>query len=161
MMTIPTALPLQAGDVAPDFTLFSTALQPVTLSSFRGESPVLLAFFPAAFTPVCTSELCAFSEDFDGFTDAGVEVLPISCDAIPSLMEFRNKHAIRTQLLSDPRREATVAYGVLNERFYASERAYFLIDRSGVVRWSHVEADMDQYRSTEEIFAAVKNVTAV
>jgi peroxiredoxin len=104
-MTDPT-IPLQAGVEAPDFTLASTSGENVTLSSFRGRSPVLLAFFPMAFTGVCTSELCAFSEDYGAFAQAGVTVLPLSIDATPSLKEFKAKYQMQVDLLSDIKREA-------------------------------------------------------
>ena len=67
-----TVAPLQAGAEAPEFTLNSTSGESVTLSGFRGQQQVRLAFFPLAFTSVCTSELCAFSEDFDDFASANV-----------------------------------------------------------------------------------------
>jgi peroxiredoxin len=160
-MTAPTTAPLQAGTEAPDFTLASTSGHSVTLSSFEGQKPVLLAFFPLAFTSTCTSELCAFSDDFDKFTDAGVEVLPISVDAVPSLKEYRNKYQMQVQLLSDFRREASRAFGVLRPDTYFSERAYFLIDTSGVIRWAHVEEALGHRRENAEILEAIRNVTAV
>ena len=119
---------------------------------------MLLAFFPAAFTRVCTAELCAFSEDFDAFTEADVQVIPISVDAIPSLKEFRTKYDIKVDLVSDFRREASRAFGVLREDTYASHRAYFLIDKSGTVRWAHVEESASQKREDAEILAAIKTV---
>src|ERR687884_2333155 len=127
------------GEGAPDFTLPSTSGNDVTLSTFRGARPVLLAFFPLAFTSVCTAELCAFSEDFDKFAGRGVEILPISVDSVPTLREFKNKLQMKTELLSDFKREVSRAYGVLNDdRFYAN-RAYFLIDKAGRVRWFYIE----------------------
>lgn len=147
----------QAGDAAPDFTLASTSGEKTTLSSFQGRRAVLLAFFPLAFTSTCTSELCAFSDDFDGFTSADIEVLPISVDAVPSLAEYKRKYEMKTDLLSDFRREASMAYGVLREDTYFANRAYFLIDKSGVVRWAHVESSPGQRRENEEIFAAIRS----
>jgi peroxiredoxin len=154
-MTPEAASVPEAGDAAPDFTLNSTAGHPVTLSSFRGEKVVLLAFFPYAFTSTCTAELCAFSDDFDQFVGYGVEVLPISVDAVPSLKEFRSKYSMKVQLLSDFKREASRAYGVLREETFASGRAYFLIDRTGVVRWSHVESVLGHRRLNEELLARI------
>src|SRR2546421_12347012 len=146
----------QVGDVAPDFTAASTTGADVSLSSFRGNRNVLLAFFPLAFTGTCTKELVCFSDDFDQFTRKGVEILPISVDSIPSLREFKNKLHIKTELLSDFKREISRAYGVLNDERFYSNRAYFLIDKAGVVRWSHLESNNGERRENEEILAAMK-----
>ncbi len=85
---------LGPGDTAPDFTLPSTSGSKVTLSSFRETTTVLLAFFPLAFTRVCTAELCDFSEDFSKFKDAGATVFGISVDSIPTLKEFKAKDGL-------------------------------------------------------------------
>lgn len=158
-MTTTPAVPLQAGVEAPDFTLASTSGQNVTLTSLRGQKHVLLAFFPLAFTSVCTTELCAFGEDFDSFSEAGVEILPISVDAVPSLKEFKSKYDMKTDLLSDFKREASTAYGVLRADTYFSNRAYFLIDTAGIIRWAHVEETPGQRRENAEILEAIRNVT--
>lgn len=157
-MTTASTTPLQVGATAPDFTLASTSGARVTLSSYRGQRHVLLAFFPAAFTSVCTSELCAFGDDFDAFSSADVEVLPLSVDNVPALKEFKNKYGMKVELLSDFRREAAAAFGVLRPDTYTSERAYFLIDKDGVVRWSHVEEHPGLRRENAEILSAIKNV---
>src|SRR5437764_278932 len=145
----------QAGDLAPDFTADSTSGKQVRLSSFRGKQNVLLAFFPLAFTGTCTKELVCFTEDFDQFAGKGIEILPISVDAIPSLREFKNKLQMKTDLLSDFKRDISRAYGVLNEDRFFANRAYFLIDKEGRVRWSHIETNNSERRENEEIFAAM------
>lgn len=157
MTTIASAV-LQVGDLAPDFTLASTAGESVTLSAFRDAKSVLLAFFPLAFTSTCTAELCAFSEDFDAFTDLDVAVLPISVDAVPSLREFRAKYDMKVALLSDFKRDASRAFGVLREDTFFSKRAYFLIDRAGRVRWVHIETAMGQKRDNAELIEAIKAI---
>lgn len=154
-----SSAPITVGSAAPDFTLASTAGGAVTLSSFRGQRPVLLAFFPLAFTSVCTAELCAFGDDFDAFAGANVEILPISVDAQPSLKEYRNKYSMKVELLSDLKREASRAYGVLNEDTFVARRSYFLIDTTGVVRWAHIEEQNRDSRTNAEILEAIKNVT--
>src|SRR6478672_3221792 len=146
----------QVGDIAPEFTAASTSGKDVTLSSFRGKKNVLLAFFPLAFTGTCTKELVCFTEDFDQFAGKGVEILPISVDSTASLREFKNKLQMKTELLSDFKRDISRAYGVLNEDRFYSNRAYFLIDREGRVRWSHVESNNGQRRENEEIFTAME-----
>jgi peroxiredoxin len=148
--------PLTAGAVAPDFTVTATDGNTVSLSAFRGQQAVLLAFFPAAFTSVCTTELCAFGEDFDAFAGAGIKVLPISVDNVPSLKEFRNKYAMKVELLSDLRRDVAAAYGVLRTESPIANRAYFLIDQGGVIRWAHVEEHPGLRRENAEILNAIK-----
>ena len=146
----------QPGTPAPDFTLMSTAGEPVTLSGFRGDQAVLLAFIPAAFTSTCTAELCEFSEDYGRYQDRGVTVLPISADLVPALRAWKAQEGLTVDLLSDVRREASRAYGVLEEARFQARRAYFLIDRDGVVRWSHVEASGGDKRDTEELLAQIE-----
>jgi len=146
----------QVGDAAPDFTAPSTSGKDLSLSSFRGKKNVLLAFFPLAFTGTCTKELVCFTEDFDQFAGAGVEILPISVDSTASLREFKSKLGMKTELLSDFKRDISRAYGVLNEDRFFSNRAYFLIDRSGNIRWSHIESNNSERRENEEILTAIK-----
>ena len=139
------------GVSAPDFTLPSTSGQPVTLSALRGQN-VLIAFFPLAFTSTCTEELCDMRDDWDQFASRDTLVVPVSVDSTATLKEFRNKYAMRSEFLSDFKRDVSRLYGVLLEdRFYAN-RAYFLIDRKGLIRWSHVEANPGQKRTNHELF---------
>jgi peroxiredoxin len=140
------------GQVAPDFTLQSTTGGPITLSGFRGRK-VVLAFFPLAFTSVCTAEMCAFSEDYGRFADADTVVLPISVDSVPALKEFKAKERLSVDLLSDFKREVSRQYGTLDEDRFLSRRAYVLIDREGIVRWAFVEETPAQFRKTDEILA--------
>lgn len=146
----------QVGERAPEFTAPSTAGRDVSLASFHGKSNVLLAFFPLAFTGTCTTELVCFTEDFDQFAGRGVEILPISVDAVPSLREFKNKLQTKTELLSDFKRQISKAYGVLNEDRFYSNRAYFLIDKSGIVRWAHIETNNSQRRENQELLSAIE-----
>lgn len=142
------------GQEAPDFTLPSTSGEKVTLSALRGK-PVLIAFFPLAFSSTCTAELCEMRDDHDRFAERGVVVLPISVDSTYSLKEYKAKHHMQVDLLSDFHRDVARRYGVLLEDRGYANRAYFLIDRSGVIRWAHVEATPGQRRGDAEIFAAI------
>src|SRR5689334_13294519 len=113
------------GAPAPDFTLPTTAGGTVTLSSLRGQKNVLLAFFPLAFTSVCTSELCAFSDDLSQFDSANTKVFGISTDFTPSQKAFQEKLGFTTELLSDgAARDVSRRYGVLLEDKGFSKRAY-------------------------------------
>ena len=150
----PSAVPA-VGTPAPDVALASTSGEQVTLAGLRGRR-VLLAFFPLAFTSTCTTELCAFTDDYDAFAAEGVAVLPVSVDSVPTLQEFKAKHGMTVDLLSDFKREASRAYGVLLEHTFFSTRAYFLVDEAGVVRWAHVEENPGQRRENAEILAAIR-----
>jgi peroxiredoxin len=147
------------GEHAPDFTLKSTSGQNITLSALRGK-PVLIAFFPLAFTSTCTAELCEMRDDHDQFAQRGVTVLPISVDSVDSLKEYKAKYAMHTDLLSDFKREVSRLYGVLNEERFFANRAYFLIDREGVVRWAHVEEHPGLRRSDSEILEQIDRLSS-
>jgi peroxiredoxin len=144
-----------AGAPAPDFTLPSTAGSDVTLSKLRGKN-VLLAFFPLAFTRVCTQEMCSFSEDYGRFQDTNTVVLPISVDSIPTLNEFKAKERITVDLLSDFKREVSRRYGTLLEDKFFSNRAYVLIDPNGIVRWAFAEDTPGTRRENQELLARLE-----
>jgi peroxiredoxin (alkyl hydroperoxide reductase subunit C) len=146
------------GQPAPDFTLPSTAGKDVTLSSFRGKENVLVAFFPLAFTGTCTAELCAFSEDYSQFQGAGTAVLPVSVDAVPSLKAFKEKERMTVDLLSDFFRKTARDYGVLIEEKGFAKRAYFLVDKQGVLRWSFVEAENGHRRQDAELLEQIRKL---
>lgn len=154
-MTTETALPPAVGTVAPDFTLQSTIGEPVTLSSFRGYTNVLVAFFPLAFSSTCTAELCDMGTEFDQFVGRGAKLLPVSVDSTYSLVEYKKKYKMPFEMLSDFKREASRAYGVLIEDRFYSNRAYFLVDRNGVVRWSHIEDNPGMKRENRELLEAI------
>lgn len=138
------------GSPAPDFTLPSTADADVTLSKLRGRN-VLLAFFPLAFTKTCTREMCAFSEDYAQFQSTDTVVLPISVDSVPTLKEFKAKERIAVDLLSDFKRDVSRRYGTLHEERFFSNRAYVLIDRDGLVRWTFMEDTPGTRRENAEL----------
>lgn len=150
--TSPAAAPTlpRVGAPAPDFTLASTGDADVTLSKLRGRN-VLLAFFPLAFTSTCTREMCAFTEDFGQFQSVNTVVLPISVDSVPTLKEFKAKERISVDMLSDFKREVSRRYGTLHEERFFSNRAYILIDRDGVIRWTFVEETPGTRRENAEL----------
>lgn len=143
------------GELAPDFSLPSTAGGQFTLSSARGTEAVLLAFFPLAFTSTCTAEVCAYSEDYAAFVERGVRVLPVSVDSIPTLREYKAKYGLAVDLLSDFHRTVSRLYEVLNEERFHSTRAYFLVDRGGVLRWKYVERNPGEFRPTSELLEQI------
>ncbi|MEE8251381.1 MAG: redoxin domain-containing protein [Gemmatimonadales bacterium] len=146
------------GAEAPDFTLPSTADGDVTLSQFRGKSNVVLAFFPLAFTSVCTAEFCDFTDGLTDFGAVDAEVLGISVDSVPTLTEFRAKNSITVTLLSDFKRDVCRAYGTLLEEQFFSRRSYFVVDRRGVLRWSHAESELGQKRANTELIKELENL---
>ena len=155
--SMPNAVPT-VGTPAPDFTLPSTTGSTVTLSAMRGRN-VLLAFFPLAFTSTCTKELCDMRDDWDQFATDTTVVIPLSVDSTPTLKEFKSKYSLRSDFLSDFKREVARAYGVLLEdRFYAN-RAYFLIDKGGIIRWVHVEDNPGEKRSNTELLEQIRALT--
>lgn len=146
----------KVGEPAPDFALPSTSGAEVRLSSFKGKKTVLLAFFPLAFTGTCTAENCAFSDDYTQFEDANTVVLPISVDSIPTLTEFKAKHHMHHDLLSDFQREVSRKYGTLLVDKFFSRRAYFLVDQQGIVRWAHTEAELGHRREDGELLQHIR-----
>jgi peroxiredoxin len=159
LIPMPAKIPA-SGDTAPDFTLVTTTGQPVTLSSFRGNKNVLVAFFPLAFTNTCSAELSSFTTDFAQFESAGVVVIPISVDAVPSLKAWKKELNIGPELASDFRRDTVRAYGVLNDEKFFANRSYFLVDKQGVVRWSYVEKLNGEKRENSEILAEIAKLPA-
>ncbi|HUR94439.1 MAG TPA: redoxin domain-containing protein [Gemmatimonadales bacterium] len=139
-----------AGSPAPDFTLPSTADADVTLSRLKGKN-VLLAFFPLAFTQTCTRELCAFTDDIGQFERADTMILPISVDSVPTLKEFKAKERISVDMLSDFKRDVSRRYGTLHPDRFFSNRAYVLVDRQGIVRWTFMEDTPGTRRENAEL----------
>ena len=96
-----------------------------------------------------------FSTDLSQFRSVGTRVLPISVDAVPSLAAFKEKEKMMLDLLSDFHRTASRAYGVLIEEKNLSQRAYFLVDKQGLLRWSHVEAELGHRREDGELLEQI------
>ena len=133
---------LSVGQTAPDFKLFNTEKQEVTLSSFKGKN-VILHFFPLAFTGVCTTQLCTARDNMDVYTKLNAVVLGISVDSLFSLAEFKKQQHYNFDLLSDFNKEVIKNYGLVVENFAfgmqgVSKRAAFVLDKEGVVRYAEV-----------------------
>lgn len=134
-----TSKPLSPGTRAPDFNLRAGPDRTVKLSDFRGR-PVILAFYPADFSPVCTDELALFNEVLPEFERYGAAMLGISVDGIWSHQAFAKSRNLGYPLLSDfePKGEVARAYGVYRYQDGMSERALFVIDADGIIRWSYL-----------------------
>ena len=124
-----------AGTEAPDFTLKDQDGNEVTLSSFRGNSNVVLVFYPFTFTGVCQGELCALRDDVSEFETANAQLIAISCDSRFSQQQWAQQQAYTFPVLSDfwPHGAVSRAYGVFNEQLGAANRATFVIDKDGKV----------------------------
>ncbi|AUS77987.1 peroxiredoxin [Actinoalloteichus sp. AHMU CJ021] len=131
---------LDVGSEAPDFTLNDYNKQQVTLSSFRGQSNVLLVFYPFAFSGLCQGELCQVRDEFQEYQNADVTVLGVSVDTTFSLKVWAEQQGYTFPLLSDfwPHGEVAKAYGVFNEAGGLANRGTFLIDKAGVIRFAEV-----------------------
>jgi peroxiredoxin len=130
---------LKAGTPAPDFTLNSTPDQHLSLSEFRGH-PVVLVFYPADWSPVCGDQLALYNELRDEFAKHDATVLGISVDGAWCHAAYREIRKYHLTLLSDfePKGEVARQYGVYRTKEGVSERALFVIDGEGTIRWSYV-----------------------
>lgn len=131
--------PLKAGTPAPDFKLPCTPDQAIALSEFRGR-PVILAFYPADWSPVCSDELALYNELAEEFSKFDATLMGISVDGVWSHTAFARERGYHMPLLSDfePKGEVARSYGVYREGEGISERALFVIDGNGKVHWSYV-----------------------
>jgi len=133
------ATPLQPGAEAPDFELPSTPDQKVSLSEFRGQ-PVILAFYPEDWSPVCSDQLALYQAVLPEFRKFNAELIGISVDSVWSHLAFAKDRNLHFPLLSDfePKGEVARTYQVYRAKEGTTERALFVIDADGIIRWSYV-----------------------
>ena len=131
--------PLAPGTAAPEFVLRSTPDQSVSLSDFRGR-PVVLAFYPADWSPVCGDQMSRYNEILEEFTRFDAVVIGVSVDGIWCHLAFAAERKLHFPLLADfePKGDVARRFGVYREADGTSERALFVIDGDGIVRWSYV-----------------------
>jgi peroxiredoxin len=134
-----SATPLPPGTKAPDFELRSTPDKMTSLAEFRGQ-PVILAFYPADWSPVCSDQMALYQEVLPEFQKFNAELLGISVDGVWSHLAFAKDRNLRFPLLCDfePKGEVARAYHVYRAEEGTSERALYVIDAEGIVRWSYV-----------------------
>ena len=137
-----TSSVLAPGKTAPSFSLNSTPDQKVSLSDFRGQ-PVILAFYPADWSPVCTDQLSLYAMVMPEFKKYNAELLAISVDNIWSHLAFAKDRKLNFPVLADfePKGLVSRKYGSYKEKIGESARALFVIDSKGVIRWSHLSPD--------------------
>ena len=130
---------LEAGREAPDFTLNSTPDRRLSLRELRGR-PVILLFYPADWSPVCGDELALFNEVLPEFQEHGAELLGLSVDGVWCHAAFVRTRKLRFPLLSDfePKGAVSRLYGAYRADEGTSERALFLLDGAGIIRWSYL-----------------------
>lgn len=151
-MSAPTPAP-RPGDPAPELQLPDTHGTPVSLVALRG-TPVMLVFFPFAFSPTCRNELGELRDNIEDFEAAGVRLLAISCDPRHALRAWSEEEGFGFDLLSDfwPHGAAARSYGVFDDGAGMALRGSFLVDADGIVRWRLVNPpgearDLGEYRA--------------
>jgi len=154
---------IQIGQSAPDFTLFDTNKQAVSLSSQKGKNVVLL-FFPAAFTSVCTKELCLFRDHLSKYNNLNAQVYGISVDLPFTLGEFGKQQHLNFPLLSDFNKEASNAYESIYTSWTdmgfkgVSKRSAFVIDKEGIIRYAEVLDNAGEEPQYDKIDAVLESL---
>src|ERR1700704_5772565 len=152
---------VDVGSPAPDFTLTNQDRQPVTLSGQR-RKPVVLAFFPAAFSSVCAKELSTFRDSMAKLGQAKAQVYGISVDTFFTLKAFQDHEKLTFPLLSDFNKQAIRDYGVFNEDMIGlkgiAKRAVFVIDKDGVGRHREVLEDARNEPDYNKVFASLASL---
>jgi peroxiredoxin len=133
---------IEKGQKAPDFTLFNSEKNKVSLTDYQGKNLVIL-FFPQAFTGVCTNELCSVRDNLNVYTGLNAEVVGISVDSIFTLAKFKDEQKYNFPLLSDFNKSVSQAYGAFYDEFVfemkgVSRRSAFVVDKEGVVQYAEV-----------------------
>jgi glutaredoxin-dependent peroxiredoxin len=133
---------IEVGQKAPDFTLYDSTKNKLTLSDLQGQN-ILLLFFPLAFTSTCTAELCSVRDTISFYDNANAKVFGISVDSLHTLAKYKAEQNLNFPLLSDFNKEVSTAYVSIYEMFSynmkgVSKRSAFVIDKEGVVRYAEV-----------------------
>jgi thioredoxin-dependent peroxiredoxin len=144
---------LAIGQLAPDFSLPADDGTSFQLQQLRGKR-VLLVFYPADESPVCTAQLCEYRDGIDEFIGLNAEVIGISKQNALSHQDFKKKRQLPFTLLSDLDLSVAKLYGASG--LMGMKRATFLIDESGILRWQHIEATALFRRSADELIGVLK-----
>lgn len=151
---------IKVGDRAPGFTLQARPTEVVSLSDYLGEQAVVLLFFPLAYSSVCTEEICTVAEDYGAYRDLGAQVVGVSVDSPFVNQKFAADCNATFPILSDFNKEAVTAYGVLRDDLIGlkgvSNRAAFVIDKTGKVVYAWVTETPQEMPPFEEIKAALQ-----
>ena len=133
---------IEIGQPAPEFTLYDSTKNKITLSDMKGEN-VLLLFFPLAFTSTCTAELCSIRDNISFYNNVNAKVFGISVDSLHTLAKYKSDQNLNFTLLSDFNKVVSSLYGSLYEMFGynmkgVSKRSAFVVDKDGIVRYAEV-----------------------
>ncbi|UHG89348.1 redoxin domain-containing protein [Spirosoma oryzicola] len=150
------------GQKAPDFTLFNSDRQEVSLGSFQGKNLIIL-FFPMAFTSVCTAELCEMRDNITTYADLNADIAAISVDSPFTLAKFKEDQQLPFNLLSDFNKEVSQAYDTYYETFVmnlkgVSKRSAFVIDKEGIIQYAEVldsAGDVPNFQAVRETLASL------
>ncbi|HEX2865691.1 MAG TPA: peroxiredoxin [Ignavibacteriales bacterium] len=142
--------PLKEGQKAPDFTLMDAYGKSYTLSSFAGNTPVVLYFYPKAGTPGCTTEACGIRDDLSKFRKNNITVLGVSVDSKGAIKKFIDKYQLNFPLLSDSNKDVSKTYGVLN-KLGVDNRTTFIIDKNGKI--NTIIRNVDPTQHAEQVYA--------
>ncbi len=158
MTTPEQAAPLPVGSPAPDFELPAGPGQTVSLAQLRGR-PVILAFYPADWSPVCSDQMALYQAVLPEFQQFGAALLGVSVDSVWSHVAFAKDRNLEFPLLADfePKGEVARAYHVYEPEGGTSERALFVIDADGIVRWSYV-SPIDVNPGADGILRALEGI---
>lgn len=153
---------LSKGDKAPQFTLFNTDKQQISLADYQGKN-VLVLFFPLAFTGVCTAELCNTRDELSIYQNLNTEVLAISVDSVFVLDQFKKQQAYNFPLLSDFNKTTAKAYGAYYDQFVldmegVAKRAAFIVDKNGDIAYAEVLEDAGKQPDFELIKETLKAI---
>jgi peroxiredoxin len=156
---------LRVGDVAPDFTIAEAGKDDpgapsLKLSDFKGKKNVLVAFYPKAFTPGCTAEMCGFRDDISRFQDAETEVVAVSVDEQAESDRFKKEKGLQFHVVGDPEKKIIDAYKVplmdIPEKGSLAKRSVFLIDKKGVVRY--IDPAYDVRAGKNPLYRAIEDL---
>ncbi|HLI92930.1 MAG TPA: redoxin domain-containing protein [Puia sp.] len=154
---------IQIGQPAPEFSLYSSDKQKISLSDFKGKSVVLL-FFPQAFTGTCTKELCSTRDNIAAYNHANAQVLAISVDSLFTLARFKEDQRLNFPLLSDFNKTVSATYGCLYDNFVfdmhgVSKRSAFVVDKQGIIRYAEVletATDLPDFEAVQKTLESIK-----
>jgi glutaredoxin-dependent peroxiredoxin len=155
-------MPIAPGQPAPDFSLYDTEKNKLSLHDYKGKK-ILLLFFPQAFTGVCTKELCSVRDDISRYTNVNAQVFSISVDSVFTLKKFKEDQGYNFTLLSDFNKTVSAAYDCLYtdwimEMHGVSKRAAFIIDKEGIIRYAEV---MEVAKELPDFEAILKTLEAL
>lgn len=157
-------MPLSTGDTAPSFTLYDESRNAFSLEEARQDGPVVLLFFPGAFTSVCTTELNSVGNDYGRYQDLGAQVVGISTDSPFALAEFKKANDFPFRLLSDHDAEVSAAYGAKYDNDFTpmnldrvSKRAAFVVDRDGTIAYAEVLDNAGKQPDFDAVLGALSN----